>query len=53
MHNWEHPIMKKHSEVITRNGGDILELGFGMGISADYIQKQNINSHRECLQEND
>ena len=45
MHNWEHPIMKKHSEVITRNGGDILELGFGMGISADYIQKQNINSH--------
>ena len=45
MHEWEHPIMFKHAEVVTKNGGDILELGFGMGISADYIQKQNINSH--------
>jgi len=45
MHEWEHPIMKKHAEVVCQNGGDILELGFGMGISADYIQSHDIKSH--------
>ena len=45
MHSWEDPQMKKHAEVVCRNGGDILEIGFGMGISATYIQHQNIKSH--------
>lgn len=45
MHEWEHPIMFKHAEVVAKNGGDILELGFGMGISADYIQEHDITSH--------
>ena len=45
MHDWEHPMMKKHAEVVTKKGGDILELGFGMGISANYIQEQDIKSH--------
>lgn len=45
MHEWEYPMMKMHAEVVTRNGGDILELGFGMGISADYIQGHDITSH--------
>tara|TARA_Y100000592_G_C5338028_1_gene252793 strand:+ start:57 stop:683 length:627 start_codon:yes stop_codon:yes gene_type:complete len=45
MHKWEDLMMKKHAEVVCQNGGDILEIGFGMGISADYIQTQDINSH--------
>ena len=45
MHEWEDLMMKKHSEVVCQNGGDILEIGFGMGISANYIQSQDINSH--------
>ena len=45
MMSWEHPLMKRHAEVICQNGGDILEIGFGMGISAQYIQEQNIDSH--------
>ena len=45
MHEWERPLMKKIAEFVCENGGHILELGFGMGISADYIQKQNIETH--------
>lgn len=48
MHEWEHPIMKSKAEYICQNGGDILEIGFGMGISATYIQQHNINSHTIC-----
>lgn len=45
MHDWEDLMMKKHAEVVCQNGGDILEIGFGMGISADYIQSHNVKSH--------
>ena len=45
MMSWEDPMMKKHAEIVCRNGGDILEIGFGMGISANYIQNQDIKSH--------
>ena len=47
---WEHPIMEEVANYICRDGGDILEMGFGMGISADYIQSHNIDSHTivEC-----
>lgn len=48
MHEWEHPLMKAKADWICQNGGDILELGFGMGISANYIQEHNINSHTIC-----
>jgi hypothetical protein len=48
MHSWEHPIMQKKAEWICQNGGNILEIGFGMGISADYIQQHNIKSHTIC-----
>ena len=48
MHYWEDDLMRRKSEFICENGGDILELGFGMGISANYIQNQNINSHTIC-----
>ena len=45
MGDWEEPVMKAHAEITCRNGGHILEVGFGMGISADYIQQQDIKSH--------
>jgi len=48
MHKWEHPIMKAKAEFVCKNGGDIIEFGFGMGISATYIQEHNINSHTIC-----
>lgn len=48
MHSWEDKLMKKKAEWVCQNGGDILELGFGMGISATYIQQHNIKSHTIC-----
>ena len=48
MHSWEHPIMQQKAEWICQGGGDILEIGFGMGISATYIQQHSINSHTIC-----
>lgn len=48
MNRWENNIMKKKAEWVCQNGGDILEIGFGMGISAGYIQEQKINSHTIC-----
>ena len=45
MMDWETPIMEKSAEFICHNSGDILEIGFGMGICADYIQAQGVNSH--------
>ena len=45
MMNWEAVIMEKSAEFICHNNGDILEIGFGMGICSDYIQTQGVNSH--------
>ena len=45
MMSWESSIMEKSAEYICSNKGDILEIGFGMGICSDYIQAQGINSH--------
>ena len=45
MMDWETPIMKEHAKIVTENGGDILEIGFGMGICSNFIQQANINSH--------
>ena len=45
MMDWEAPIMEKCAEFICHNKGDILEVGFGMGICSDYIQAQGVNSH--------
>ena len=45
MMSWEAPIMEKSAEFICHNSGDILEIGFGMGICSDYIQAQGVNSH--------
>ena len=45
MMDWEDNIMEKSAEFICHNKGDILEIGFGMGICSDYIQAQDVNSH--------
>ena len=50
MQDWEHPYMKAMAEAVTRNRGDVLEIGFGMGISASYIQEFGVDSYTviEC-----
>ena len=45
MMDWEASIMEKSAEYICHNKGDVLEIGFGMGICADYIQAQGVNNH--------
>ena len=45
MMGWEAPIMERTAEYICQSKGDILEIGFGMGICSDYIQSQGVNSH--------
>lgn len=48
MHSWEDTIMRKKAEWVCSNGGNIIEFGFGLGISANYIQSHNIESHTIC-----
>ncbi len=45
MHEWESSIMKKHADFVCELGGNILEVGFGMGISANFIQENGVSSH--------
>lgn len=48
----ETPLMKRYADIVTQNGGHILECGFGMGISADFIYNSNIDSYT-CIEVND
>lgn len=46
MHVGEDYLMKKFAEIGTANGGHILEIGFGMHLSADAVQSNpNVLSH--------
>lgn len=45
MERWETPYMKAFAELVTRNGGRILECGFGLGISAHAIQSYSPEEH--------
>tara|TARA_R100000458_G_C8231559_1_gene213097 strand:- start:268 stop:831 length:564 start_codon:yes stop_codon:yes gene_type:complete len=45
MMDWEDSIMKASADYVCEGGGDILEIGFGMGIAANYIQANSITSH--------
>jgi guanidinoacetate N-methyltransferase len=45
MERWEDSYMEELARICTMNGGDILEIGFGMGISAEYIQTHSIDNH--------
>lgn len=50
MEDWQIPVMSAMAKAIAQNGGDILEIGFGRGISSDMIQEYPITSHTiiEC-----
>jgi len=50
MERWEEPIIKKHVELLNVKDKDVLEIGFGMGISANMIQEGQPKSHTiiEC-----
>jgi protein arginine N-methyltransferase 2 len=45
MHGWETPIMQIHANTVSKPGSHVLEVGFGLGISAGLIQANNPASH--------
>jgi protein arginine N-methyltransferase 2 len=45
MMDWELPMMQEHANIVCHNQGDVLEIGFGLGLSANAIQALNPNSH--------
>tara|TARA_R110000744_G_scaffold176190_2_gene295067 strand:- start:219 stop:779 length:561 start_codon:yes stop_codon:yes gene_type:complete len=45
MMDWENDLMSASAAYVTEGGGDILEIGFGMGISAGYMHSHSIDSH--------
>ncbi len=50
MQSWEYPLMKALAEAVGSNHGDVLEVGFGMAISASCLQDVGIRSYTviEC-----
>ncbi len=45
MMEWERPIMERSAEMITMNGGDVLNVGFGMAIIDTAIQAYDVSTH--------
>jgi guanidinoacetate N-methyltransferase len=45
MQDWERPLMAAMARHVARTHGDVLEVGFGMGISATCIQELGVRSH--------
>lgn len=45
MEDWEEPYMRVLADIATKNGGLVLEVGYGMGISARFIQAAQIERH--------
>ncbi|MEN9612427.1 MAG: hypothetical protein RLZZ628_3241 [Bacteroidota bacterium] len=45
MQRWETPYMKKLAKIVTQKHGKVLEIGYGLGISANFIQESNIGEH--------
>jgi guanidinoacetate N-methyltransferase len=50
MEDWQLPLMEAMAAIAARAGGDVLEVGFGRGISAALIQRLGVRSHTiiEC-----
>ncbi len=45
MEDWQTPVMKAMARQVTAAHGDVLEIGFGSGVSATFIQEQGVKSH--------
>lgn len=45
MEDWEQGYMDKLAEIATSQSGTVLELGYGMGLSAQAIQARGIDTH--------
>jgi guanidinoacetate N-methyltransferase len=50
MEDWQLPLMKAMAAIASRTHGDVLEIGFGRGVSAEMIQRHGVRSHTiiEC-----
>ena len=50
MEDWQVPIMRVMAKAVTRNGGDVLEIGMGRGVAAEFVQAYEPRSHTlvEC-----
>jgi len=50
MEDWQIPLMRAMADAICQSKGDILEIGFGRGISSSMIQDYKVQSHTiiEC-----
>jgi guanidinoacetate N-methyltransferase len=53
MEDWQVPVMEAMAQVAAGDAENVLEIGFGRGISASYIQKIGVSSHTiiECNDE--
>lgn len=45
MEEWQRPIMQAMAVIVTETHGDVLEIGFGRGVSAEMIQQRGVASH--------
>ena len=45
MQAWERPLMAAIASVAAESHGDVLEIGFGLGISATFLQQAGVRSH--------
>lgn len=50
MEDWQIPIMQHMANCVAHAGSDVLEVGFGRGVAADFIQANKPRSHTiiEC-----
>lgn len=45
MEDWQIPLMRAMAEEVTASHGDVLEIGFGLGVGSDFIQEMGVKSH--------
>ncbi|MGH7503314.1 MAG: class I SAM-dependent methyltransferase [Longimicrobiales bacterium] len=50
MEDWQIPVMKAMARLAASSHGDVLEIGFGRGVSASFLQEAGVRSHTivEC-----
>jgi amino acid adenylation domain-containing protein len=45
MEDWQTPLMLAMAKHVTQGHGDVLEIGYGRGVSASFIQQGGVKSH--------